>query len=162
MHIMTIASNTDRIVKSIDIHAGIDRVWRALTDHEEFGSWFQVKLDGPFIVGTHSSGHITYPGFEQEPWGILYQRNESSNLFRLHMASLRHRPEHRLFQGTADAGGIQTGACRSRNAADGRRKRFRRLACRTPTAGVENERRWLGGAGWQYQKTRRKCMTGQR
>jgi uncharacterized protein YndB with AHSA1/START domain len=59
---------TDRIEKSIDIAAPIERVWRALTDHEEFGSWFQVALEGPFAVGAPSRGHITYPGHEHVRW----------------------------------------------------------------------------------------------
>ncbi|WP_273794772.1 SRPBCC family protein [Brucella intermedia] len=78
---MTVESNTDRIVKTVDIRAGIDRVWRALTDHEEFGSWFQVKLDGPFIVGTRSTGHITYPGFEHEPWESFIKETKAPSYF---------------------------------------------------------------------------------
>lgn len=38
----------DRIEKSIALAAPVDRVWRAISDHEEFGTWFRVKLDGPF------------------------------------------------------------------------------------------------------------------
>jgi uncharacterized protein YndB with AHSA1/START domain len=59
---------TDRIEKSIAIAAPVDRVWRALTDHEEFGTWFRVKLDGPFVLGEISRGRITYPGYEHLPW----------------------------------------------------------------------------------------------
>ena len=39
---------SDRIEKSIELNAPIERVWHALTDHNEFGEWFRVKLDGPF------------------------------------------------------------------------------------------------------------------
>jgi uncharacterized protein YndB with AHSA1/START domain len=46
----------DRIEKSIDLAAPLDRVWRALTDHEEFGQWFRVKLDGPFAAGERRPG----------------------------------------------------------------------------------------------------------
>ena len=35
---------TDRIAKTIDLDAPIARVWRALTNHEEFGQWFRVRL----------------------------------------------------------------------------------------------------------------------
>ena len=38
----------DRIEKVVDLAAPVSRVWRALTDHEEFGQWFRVRLDGPF------------------------------------------------------------------------------------------------------------------
>jgi uncharacterized protein YndB with AHSA1/START domain len=43
---MTTTSSTDRIEKTVNLRAGIDRVWRALTDHEEFGEWFRVNIDG--------------------------------------------------------------------------------------------------------------------
>ena len=33
--------------KDNDIAAPVDRVWRALTDHTEFGEWFRAKLEGP-------------------------------------------------------------------------------------------------------------------
>ena len=59
---------TDRIEKSIDIAAPVERVWRALTDHEEFGAWFRVRLDGPFVPGETSLGRITHPGYEHLKW----------------------------------------------------------------------------------------------
>ena len=37
------------IEKRIELKASVSRVWRALTDHREFGEWFRVKLDGPFV-----------------------------------------------------------------------------------------------------------------
>ena len=49
----------DRIEKDIELKAPVERVWRALTDHEEFGEWFRVKLEGPFVVGDVSRGQIT-------------------------------------------------------------------------------------------------------
>ncbi len=75
------ASPTDRIVKSVDLRADINRVWRALTDHEEFGTWFQVKLDGPFIAGTPSTGHISYPGFEHLRWEAFVKAMEAPHYF---------------------------------------------------------------------------------
>ena len=41
----------DSIEKVIDLAAPVSRVWRALTDHREFGQWFRVRLDGPFRLG---------------------------------------------------------------------------------------------------------------
>jgi uncharacterized protein YndB with AHSA1/START domain len=43
--------NTDRIQKSILLHATLARVWRAISDSAEFGSWFGMRLDGPFVPG---------------------------------------------------------------------------------------------------------------
>ncbi len=36
----------DRIEKTIDLNAPVERVWRALTDYREFGTWFRVDLEG--------------------------------------------------------------------------------------------------------------------
>ncbi len=44
-------SQTDRIEKRVVLKAPHHRVWRALTDSREFGSWFGMKLDGPFEAG---------------------------------------------------------------------------------------------------------------
>ncbi len=57
-------SPTDRIERQIEIHAPVSRIWRALTDHHEFGKWFRVKLENPFVVGHKTWGQITYPGYE--------------------------------------------------------------------------------------------------
>ena len=72
---------TDRIEKSIDIAAPPERVWRALTDHEEFGAWFRVRLDGPFAVGELSLGRITYPGYEHVKWQARVVAMEAPTLF---------------------------------------------------------------------------------
>lgn len=58
----------DQIEKSVDLHADIERVWTALTDYQQFGAWFRVKLDGPFAADTASTGHITYPSYEHIKW----------------------------------------------------------------------------------------------
>ena len=49
---------SDRIEKSITLRAPVERVWRALTDHEQFNAWFGVGLDGPFGVGKTVQGPI--------------------------------------------------------------------------------------------------------
>jgi uncharacterized protein YndB with AHSA1/START domain len=55
---MTVAS-TDRIEKKILLSAPRTRVWKALTDAREFGHWFGVQLDGPFVAGATVRGVIT-------------------------------------------------------------------------------------------------------
>jgi uncharacterized protein YndB with AHSA1/START domain len=72
---------SDRIEKSIELNAPIERVWHALTDHNEFGKWFRVKLDGPFAPGEVATGRITYPGFEHVKWEARIKRMETSRLF---------------------------------------------------------------------------------
>lgn len=71
----------DRIEKRIELKAPVSRVWHALTDHREFGQWFRVKLDDPFIVGQISRGQITYPGYEHVKWGAIVQKMEPERLF---------------------------------------------------------------------------------
>jgi uncharacterized protein YndB with AHSA1/START domain len=71
----------DRIEKRIELKAPVSRVWRALTDHREFGEWFRVKLDGPFVQGQISRGHITYPGYEHVKWEVAVQKMEPERLF---------------------------------------------------------------------------------
>jgi len=44
-------STTDRIEKSIVLRATRARVWRALTDPTEFGAWFGMRFDDPFVPG---------------------------------------------------------------------------------------------------------------
>lgn len=71
----------DRIEKRIELKAPVSRVWRALTDYQEFGEWFRVKLDGPFEPGQVSRGHITYPGYEHLQWEAIIQKMEPEHLF---------------------------------------------------------------------------------
>jgi len=72
---------SDRIEKQIELKAPVSRVWRALTDHREFGEWFRVKIDGPFVPGMPSTGHVTYPGYEHVQWHAIVQRMEPESLF---------------------------------------------------------------------------------
>jgi uncharacterized protein YndB with AHSA1/START domain len=49
---------SDRIEKKILLRATPRRVWQALTDAREFGSWFGMALDGPFRPGAPIRGVI--------------------------------------------------------------------------------------------------------
>jgi uncharacterized protein YndB with AHSA1/START domain len=71
----------DRIEKRIELKAPIARVWRALTDYREFGEWFGVKLDGPFVPGQTAQGRITHPGYEHLKWEALVQHMQPERLF---------------------------------------------------------------------------------
>jgi uncharacterized protein YndB with AHSA1/START domain len=61
---------SDRIEKTIDLNAPVERVWRAVSDHKEFGTWFRVDLEGPFAIGHEARGKITYPGYEHLTWTV--------------------------------------------------------------------------------------------
>jgi uncharacterized protein YndB with AHSA1/START domain len=74
-------SESNTIEKRIELKAPISRVWRALTDYREFGEWFRVKLDGPFVPGQVSRGQITHPGYEHVRWEAVVQKMEHERLF---------------------------------------------------------------------------------
>ncbi|MGE0157855.1 MAG: SRPBCC family protein [Gemmatimonadales bacterium] len=48
---VTARSVPDRIEKQVVIRAPLSRVWRAIADVREFGSWFGVRLEGAFAPG---------------------------------------------------------------------------------------------------------------
>jgi uncharacterized protein YndB with AHSA1/START domain len=48
----------DRIEKRVTLEAPLARVWRAVSDAREFGSWFGVAFDGPFVAGRELTGKI--------------------------------------------------------------------------------------------------------
>lgn len=77
----------DKIEKIVHLAAPISRVWRALTDYEEFGRWFRVKLDGPFKVGEVTRGRMTYPGYEDMPWESITARMDHERLFSFYWPS---------------------------------------------------------------------------
>lgn len=72
---------SDRIEKRTELKAPVDRVWQALTDYREFGEWFGVALDGPFVVGEASTGHMTVPGYEHLKWEAIIKAMEPKRLF---------------------------------------------------------------------------------
>jgi uncharacterized protein YndB with AHSA1/START domain len=71
----------DRIEKQIDLKAPVSRVWRALTDYREFGEWFRVKLEGPFVAGQVSRGQLTFPGYEHLQMEVAVQKVEPERYF---------------------------------------------------------------------------------
>ena len=50
--------STDRIEKKILLRAPLSRVWRALADSKEFGSWFGMRFEAPFTPGAVMRGVI--------------------------------------------------------------------------------------------------------
>jgi uncharacterized protein YndB with AHSA1/START domain len=72
---------SDFIEKSVLIAASRSRVWRALTDFREFGKWFRVALDGPFIEGKAVTGRITYAGYEHLRFTAMVKKIEPEHTF---------------------------------------------------------------------------------
>ena len=84
--------STDRIEKRILLHAPRQRVWRALTDSAEFGTWFGMKFDGPFAPGARMTGVIVpttvnaevanaQKEYEGKPFEITIEQMEPERLF---------------------------------------------------------------------------------
>ena len=84
--------NTDRIEKKILLHAPRKRVWRAISDSTEFGSWFGVKFDGPFAPGAKMHGVIVpttvnaevakaQKPYEGMPFEVTIEQMEPERLF---------------------------------------------------------------------------------
>lgn len=69
------------IEKRISLEAPVSRVWRALTDHKQFGEWFRVNLEQPFIPGQPTRGQLTYPGYEHVTMQVVTQKLEPESLF---------------------------------------------------------------------------------
>jgi uncharacterized protein YndB with AHSA1/START domain len=83
---------TNRIEKKVLLRAPQKRIWRALSDSTEFGSWFGMKFDGPFAPGVRMRGVITpttvdaevakaQKEFEGMPFEIAIEQMEPERLF---------------------------------------------------------------------------------
>jgi uncharacterized protein YndB with AHSA1/START domain len=84
--------NTDRIEKKVLLRAPGKRVWRALSNSTEFGSWFGMKFDGPFAPGASMRGVIVpttvnaevakaQKEYEGLPFEISIEQMEPERLF---------------------------------------------------------------------------------
>jgi uncharacterized protein YndB with AHSA1/START domain len=72
---------TDRIEKHAQLRAPRARVWRALTNAQEFGQWFGVALQGEFAVGQWVRGNMTVAGYEHLTMEVLVEQMEAEHLF---------------------------------------------------------------------------------
>jgi uncharacterized protein YndB with AHSA1/START domain len=83
--------STDRIERTILLKAPRSRVWRALSNAEEFGNWFGVALKGkPFAAGKRVQGQVTYPGYEHIVFDVVIERMEPERFisWRWHPAAV--------------------------------------------------------------------------
>lgn len=72
---------TNAIEKRIELAAPVSRVWRALTDHREFGEWFRVALEAPFEPGKPARGRVLHPGYEHVEWIATVKEMQPETLF---------------------------------------------------------------------------------
>lgn len=84
--------NTDRIEKRILLQAPQERVWNAISDAKQFGSWFGVDFDGRFSEGKELTGRIVPTTVDAEvaklqephrgmPFTFVIERIEPMHLF---------------------------------------------------------------------------------
>lgn len=84
--------SADRIEKEIILNSPLQRVWQALTDSTEFGTWFGVRFTEPFAPGAAMHGVVTPTKVNAEtatgqqkyqgiPFDISIERMEPERLF---------------------------------------------------------------------------------
>jgi uncharacterized protein YndB with AHSA1/START domain len=78
---MSPMTSTDRFERTIQLSSPRSRVWRALTDPQEFGSWFGMRLDGPFVAGAATHGHLTVKGYEDLDLTLVVETLEPERRF---------------------------------------------------------------------------------
>lgn len=87
-------NDTDRIRKQTLLKAPLERVWRAISDAKQFGTWFGVEFDGAFAAGARITGRIVPTQVDadiakmQEPYSgtafeVIIDRIEPMRLFSL-------------------------------------------------------------------------------
>ena len=90
--------DTDRIRKTAVLRAPLARVWAAISDATQFGTWFGAEFDGPFVPGARVGARIVPTKVDtevaklQEPhagtaFDVLVERVEPMRLL-----SFRWRP----------------------------------------------------------------------
>jgi uncharacterized protein YndB with AHSA1/START domain len=48
----------DSIETTIKLRSSLNRVWDAIADAKQFGTWFGAEFDGPFVAGARVNGRI--------------------------------------------------------------------------------------------------------
>jgi uncharacterized protein YndB with AHSA1/START domain len=76
-------TSTDRIEKQVVLRAPIERVWRAISNAREFGTWFQADLKDDFVPGATVRGTITTKGHEGLAMTFVVERMEKERLLAI-------------------------------------------------------------------------------
>ena len=144
---MKLQIQEDRIEKQTHINAPIARVWRALTDHHEFGQWFGVKIDGPFVADETSSGQMTIPGYEEVKWEVVVQEIDAERfVFAYSWHPYAIGDGARLLAGTIHARGVPAQTERRRDVADRDGIWIQQTARRSAPRRLPHEHSRLGSA----------------
>ena len=156
-------TDTDRIEKKVLLRAPRERVWRAISDAGQFGSWFGVKFDGPFVAGATTIGKIVpttvdpevaktqkpYEGFKFE---FAIDRIEPQRLFSFRWHPFAVERRRRLLERAGHARHLRAGRGGGRHDADGDRVGLRSNPARTARQSVCRQRAGLGRAAQADRK----------
>jgi uncharacterized protein YndB with AHSA1/START domain len=86
------STDTDRIEKKVLLRAPRERVWHAISDARQFGSWFGVEFAGPFVAGATTIGKLVPTTVDPE----AAKRQKQYEGFKFEFAIDRIEPQ-RLF-----------------------------------------------------------------
>lgn len=81
--------NTDRVEKTIVLHASLERVWRAISDPVEFGAWFGMKFHGAFVPG--ATVRATIVGTTADPQVAAAQKQFEGVTFEIFIDRIEPR-----------------------------------------------------------------------
>lgn len=81
MTTMATETSTDRIERHFEVRAPLAKVWRAISDSQQFSSWFGIRLDGPFVAGQAVKGFVTAKGYEHFKVEFQVQKIEAERYF---------------------------------------------------------------------------------
>ena len=84
------SSVPDSIKKSIQLNAPLNRVWRAISDSRQFGIWFGVEFNGPFLAGQRLKGRMVPTKVDAE----VAKAQESFAGVPVEISVERIEPEH--------------------------------------------------------------------
>jgi uncharacterized protein YndB with AHSA1/START domain len=72
-------SSTDYLEKRIILHAPRERVWRAVSEAQQFGAWFGVDFAGEFVAGTRLTARLV--GTKVDPEVAKLQQSHKDLMF---------------------------------------------------------------------------------
>jgi uncharacterized protein YndB with AHSA1/START domain len=71
----------DRVDRSIEINAPLDRVWRALTTAKDIAAWFQVTIEGEIGPGKEAWMTSQYPGHTGQRFLVRFKEMTPNKRF---------------------------------------------------------------------------------
>jgi uncharacterized protein YndB with AHSA1/START domain len=71
---MKLHMTPNSIEKRTILAAPLSRVWRAISDAREFGTWFRMDLDREFAEGVRVHSRVTAPGYEHLQGELVVER----------------------------------------------------------------------------------------